>query len=100
MPTLVSPTTNDRLLARGRTSSESRFWAHFGAQPTGRTLIKESGVWSAVSYPLQSRLEAADTITDADGNRVPGYFLGGHVHSITQAVADELTAAGFSAYIT
>lgn len=100
MPTLSTPTVNDRLLARGRTPGEDRFWAHFGAQPTGQTLIKESGVWSAVSFPLQSRLEAADLITDSTGQRVRGYFLGGHIHTITSAIATELTAAGFGSYIT
>lgn len=100
MPTLSSPMVNDRLLATGRTSGERRFWAYFGTQPTGQTLIREGGVWSAVSAPLQSRLEAADTITHPDGYTVPGYFLGGHVHTISDAVAAELTTAGFGAYIT
>lgn len=100
MPTLTTPTTNDRLLAGGRTPSERRFWSHFGPQPTGQTLIKESGVWSAVSYPLQSRLAAADQIRDATGELVRGYFLGGHVHTITSTIATELTAAGFGAYIS
>ena len=100
MPTLVTPTQNDRLIARGRTPSESRFWGHFGLQPSGVTLIRESGVWSTVSHPLQTRLEAADNIRNASGEVVKGYFLGGHVHTISQAIADELTAAGYGALIS
>lgn len=100
MPTLSTPTQNDRLLARGRTPGEQRFWAHFGAQPTGMTLIRESGVWSAVSNPLDTRLAAADSIRDSEGQVVKGYFLGGHVHTITSAIATELTSAGFGSYIT
>lgn len=100
MPTLSTPTTNDRLLAGGRTPAERRFWGYFGAQPTGQTLIRESGVWSLVSYPLQSRLEAADDIRNSAGEVVKGYFLGGHVHTITAAVAAELTSAGYGSYIT
>ena len=80
---------NDRLLGGGRTPSERRFWAHFGAQPTGQTLIKENGTWTATSYPSQERLAAAQD-----------YLLGGHIHTVAQAVADELTADGFGAYVS
>ena len=53
-----------------------------------------------MSAPLQSRLEAADDITGPNGDTVKGYFLGGHVHTITDAIATELTAAGFGGTIT
>lgn len=78
----------------------SAWWGHFGLQPTGQTLIREGGVWSAVSLPTQTRLEDADEITDAAGSPAPGYFLGGHIYTISQVVADELTAQGFGASIT
>lgn len=57
-------------------------------------------MWTAVSTPLDSRLTAADQIRDTEGRLVPGYFLGGHLATVTQVVADELTTAGFGAYVT
>lgn len=100
MPTVVSPRVNDRLLAGGRTPGERRFWGHFGLQETGQTLIRESGVWSAVSYPTQARCEAADTIVDPSGYTVPGVLMGGHIHPVTQTVANEIAAANLGAVIT
>lgn len=99
MPMLSGPFQSDRLLAYDK-PGERPFWARFGTQPTGQTLIKESGVWSAVSYPLRSRLEAADSIRDANGQVVKGYFYGGAVHTISSAIATELTSAGFGGSIT
>ena len=64
------------------------------------TLIRESGVWSAVSNASQDRLAAADLITDTLGYRVPAVFLGGHVAQITQTVANEIAAANLGALIT
>lgn len=96
MPTFSPPTRNDRLLATGATRSERRFWSRFGLQPTGQTVIRESGVWSTISYPTQTRLDAADDIRDANGEVVPGYFLGGHVYTVSSAIATELTDAGYT----
>lgn len=99
MPTLSGPFVQDRLLARDL-PGQRPFWAHFGPQNTGQTLIRESGVWSAVSYPTNTRLDAADEIRDAGGNIVKGYFIGGKVHAISSTIQTELAAAGFGAYIT
>lgn len=99
MPTLVSPRVLDRALAYDK-PGERPFWAHFGLQETGQTLIREAGVWSAVSTPTRSRLEAADNIRDPDGNLVKAYFLGGHIAHITQEIADEIEAADLGALIT
>lgn len=63
-------------------------------------MIRESEVWSAVTYPLQTRLEAADDIRNPAGEVVKAVFMGGHTHVITQAIADEITAANLGATIT
>lgn len=96
---MVSPRVLDRALAYDK-PGERPFWAHFGLQETGQTLIREAGVWSAVSTPTRSRLEAADDIRDPDGNLVKAYFLGGHIAHITQEIADEIEAADLGATIT
>lgn len=103
MPIFVSPTADRWSFDQGvpaHALAERRFWRHYGAQPRGRTLIREDGTWSVVDTPTVSRLAAADYIVNAAGERVRGVLLGGHVHTITPAVAAELTAAGYGAYIS
>lgn len=99
MPTLEGPFVQDRPLALDRVG-ERPFWAHFGPQDTGVSLLRESGVWSAVNVATNSRLQACDDIRNPQGQVVPGYFIGGHVYEITSAIAAELTSAGFGAHIT
>jgi hypothetical protein len=97
MPTFSTPTVNDRRMAGGRSPAERRFWGRFGLQPTGQTVIRENGTWSTIgTYAPQSRLDGADSIRDAGGNVVPGYFLGGHVYQVSAAIGAELTSAGYT----
>lgn len=104
MPTFTPPTAGRWTFGEGRVVPEGRdiraFWNRFGAQPRGRTLIRESGVWRLVDNPPLSRVATADTITDPTGATVPGVLQGGHVHTITETVAAELTAAGYGGYLT
>ena len=59
--------------------------------------------WKESEYPYLGDLASIDPITSQTlGPGVEGttYFLGGHIYTITQAVADSLTAAGYGANIT
>lgn len=102
MPTFVGPNRQDWTFGQGQNLApgERRFWSHFGAQPTGRSALKTAGTWALVDVPSLSQIEAADRITNTAGESVPGLLMGGHVHPITQTVADELTASGLGAYVT
>lgn len=56
----------------------------------GVTVLKDqNGVWRQVTSPVDSDLQAAQRV-----------YRGGHTYEITPDEVDELTAAGFSAYIS
>lgn len=100
MPVFTPPTRTDWSFAEGQRPPEARFWAHFGTQPRGRSVIKIDGTWTTVDWPTMSQVSNATRIIDVNGESVPGAFLGGHIAQITDAVAAELTAAGYGANIT
>lgn len=97
MASFTPPLRTDWTYAEGvREPSSRQFWAHFGAQPRGRSLLKIAGTWTLVDYPTTDQINSATRIVDTNGESVPGAFLGGHVYPVTAAVADELQAAGYS----
>lgn len=102
MPTFVGPTRQDWTFAQGQdlAPGERRFWSYFGTQPRGRSALKTAGVWALVDVPSLGQVDAADRITNVAGESVPGVLMGGHIHEVTQKVADELTADGLGAYVT
>lgn len=59
-------------------------------------MLRRGGVWETVDTPSQTLLDTADSIRDVDGTMKLAVFMGGHVAQVTQAIADELTAAGYS----
>jgi hypothetical protein len=62
----------------------SDLWNYY-TFPQGQAIVKWQGVWS---------LKSSVSPDFADE-----YYLGGYTYTITQAKADELTLAGFGAYI-
>lgn len=62
---------------------------HFGPYPRGRTVLKTAGVYRTVDTPTLDDINAATEV-----------YMGGHIHVVTQAVADALTAAGYGSGIT
>ena len=66
---------------------------YYGPGPRGRSVIKISGVYTTVDNPTQDQIDAA-------GAEGVGHFLGGHVYTITAAVATALTAAGYGSYVS
>lgn len=103
MPVFVPPSRQDWTFADGvpvyPDPSARRFWAHFGTQPRGRSVIKIDGTWTIVDNPTNAQITNATPIVDTNGERVPGALLGGHVTPVTDAVAAELTSAGLGAYL-
>lgn len=73
----------------------------------GRTVYRKDGTWHEGTDFLHSDLAASDVVDAADrpgGERFVNdkdtlCFVGGHVYTISQAVADLLTAAGYGAYV-
>lgn len=99
--TFEGPVAYDWTFADGaRSPGERRYWSYFGTQPRGRSLLKIAGVWTVVDFPSTTQINDADTIVDINGQTVPGYLAGGHVHTVTDAIAAELTEAGYGGYIT
>lgn len=98
MPTFEPPLASRWSFAEGSRldPSSRRFWSHFGLQPRGQTVIRTSSAWATVENPTQAQLSAADSIRDTTGDVVPAVFRGGHVYTVTSAIATELTNAGYT----
>jgi hypothetical protein len=62
-----------------------RLFGHYRPLPRGRSVLKLGGVYRTVDTPTQLELDAA---TEA--------YLGGHIYTVSQAVADALAAAGYT----
>jgi len=63
---------------------------YYGAHPAGVAVWKTpEGEW-----------RVSESVTVEDQRAAVVYYGGGHVHVISEEEADELTAAGFGAYIT
>lgn len=66
---------------------------------TGKTVYRKGGVWYSTESPSQNDLALADRVATVDlpgGEEGRYLFLGGHMYGVSQAVADLLTAAGFT----
>lgn len=99
MATFTPPLRTDWTFAEGAPRRDKDFWAHFGTQPRGRSVLKIDGVWTTVDWPTVSQCNDATPIIDVHGESVPGVFMGGHEHPITETVRLELVAAGYGSYI-
>lgn len=73
-----------------------RAFQWYGPGPVGHTVIRTGGIYATVPHPSTDQIKAADTITGPDGQPIRAVFRGGHVHVVTDAVAAELTAAGYT----
>lgn len=94
MPTFIGPIayTNPPVLP-DTSGAQYRLFRYYGGQPVGRSVIKISGVYTTVDNPTQDQIDAA-------GAEGVGHFLGGHVYTISAAVAAALTTAGYGAYVS
>lgn len=98
MPIFEPPVVRDWTFAgASRNPGERRYWNYYGTQPRGRSVLKLAGVWTTVDYPTTTQIASADLITDSTtGEQIPAYFNGGHVYSISDEIAAELAAAGYT----
>jgi hypothetical protein len=62
---------------------------HYRNLSRGRSVLKVAGHYTTVDVPTTDQLVAA-------GQEGTGYFLGGHVYSVTDTVATALAADGYS----
>lgn len=65
-----------------------RLFRHYGPLDRGRTVVRIGGVYSTVDNPDQLTLASATEV-----------YLGGHVYTVTAAVATALIAAGYGSYV-
>lgn len=77
-----SPPTRDVKIGR-----PSGMW--YVSRKRGRTLLRESGVWSEVGSVQDSRVQAAERA-----------YRGGYTYRLTSPQRDELVAAGYGSGIT
>ncbi len=86
MPVFSPPTVDDvpRVLPESR-GPGVLLMRHYRLLARGRTVIKLGGTYRTVDNPEQFTLDAATEV-----------YLGGHIYTVTQAVADALTAAGYT----
>jgi hypothetical protein len=112
MPTFIPPTAagNATFDPRKReTDPAHRLCSYFESWETGQTVWKDSlGVWHTQLNPYLGG--STNTVHDWNASTYGApdeglataqkVYLGGHVHTITDDEATELTAAGFGAYIT
>ena len=86
MPTFEPPFRENQPIVSLETPREVRgLWRHYAPHPNGVTVYKLNGVWIDKQVPLNSDLAAADHV-----------FLGGHIYTVSEAVAAELEAAGYT----
>jgi hypothetical protein len=90
MPVFQPPTAHDvpRVLPETR-GVPFLLMRHYSELPRGRTVIKTGGVYRTLDNPEQSTLDVATEV-----------YLGGHLYTVTQTVADALTAAGYGSGIS
>ena len=79
MPTFTPPTREENIPLRG-------WWSRYSIA-VGKSVVKVSGVMTLHPFPTLQELEELTEGVD--------YFLGGYTYTVTDAVADELRAAGF-----
>ncbi len=75
---------------------EMRFIRHFTPTTTRKTVLRVGAVYQAVDYPSSALLETADQIRVPDGTVGPAVFRGGYRAEVTESIAAELEAAGYT----
>lgn len=109
MPTFTPPLGVGE--AWGDSSSldpKDRLMRYYGTTSVGETVWKDANGWHQGQYPYQGGAEYRtfdDGVLVSESSDTTGlesadqYFLGGHTYEISDALATELIAAGFGAYI-
>lgn len=67
----------------GYSQTQRAFGRHFGDDYIAPTLLRIGGEWRSVTTPSQDLVDSADLV-----------LQGGHVYTISQAIVDDITAAG------
>lgn len=90
MPTFTPPTVADipRFLPDS-TPVQVLLMRHYSNTVRGRSVVKISGTYQTVDIPTTDQLTAA-------GTEGVDWFLGGRTYTVTTAVGNALTAAGYT----
>lgn len=87
MPVFTPPLSYDMLSVLPETHGVQRqLFRYYAGNPRGLSVVKVAGHYTTVDTPY------ADILVGKDGT---DWFLGGHVYTVTQAVADALAADGY-----
>ena len=91
MPVFQPPTVNDLPTILPETRGvQYRLWRYYGGNPRGRSVVRIGAVYTTVDTPTTTQLEAAGNREGID------FFLGGHVYTVSAAVAAALIADGYT----
>lgn len=77
--------TQPRVLPRTKGPAR-RLWSRYSARPVGRTVLKINGTYGVYDTPTIDQIASASEA-----------YQGGHLYTVSDAVAAALTAAGFGA---
>ena len=89
MPTFVPPTADTVSPVLADPHPGNALFRHYKRRACGRSVLKESGVYTTVDNPPADRVNAADVA-----------YIGGHRYEVTAAEATALTNAGYGAYLS
>jgi hypothetical protein len=86
VPIFSPPTVADipRVLPETR-GVAYRLMRHYSPTVRGRSVLRTAGVYRTLDNPSQTDIDAASEV-----------YLGGHIYTVTQTVADALTIAGYT----
>ncbi|HET6917282.1 MAG TPA: hypothetical protein VFH56_14405 [Acidimicrobiales bacterium] len=68
-------------------AADDHFWGRYSV-PVGQSVVKTNGTYKTTPYPWLGDIKSLTEGVD--------YFLGGRTYVVSQAVADALTADGFT----
>lgn len=100
MPTFTPPTTEGQSWVHpDAKGAERALMKFYSTCPMGKTVWRSLDlVWHEATYPLDTNFQVWRDL-EQPNNALVAYH-GGHTYEITQQEADDLTAAGYGAFIT
>lgn len=84
MPQFEPPVVDDLPAVLPTTRGPARRLFRYYDWPRGRSVLKINGAYQTIDNPTSTQIDSATEV-----------YLGGHIHTVTQTVADALTAAGY-----
>lgn len=93
MPTFTPPIAlNNPPVGPEHRGIAYRLFRYLGPQPVGQSVVKVAGVYTLKQTPDQLTLTGLTDGVD--------YFMGGHIYTVSAAIATALTTDGFGAFLS